>query len=127
MTDVPQDCPATRELMEWAAAVNRLVGMKEDGAIFKYPGPLVDAMRDELLGKLARRDAIISSLNGDRDNREAYIRNVEAALAEARGYVQMALDELGVPDENYPAPVANAVAFLREVVPAPPAEEAQDD
>jgi hypothetical protein len=29
-------------------------------------------------------------------------------------YVERALDELGVPDENYPAPVSNAVVILRD-------------
>lgn len=33
-----------------------------------------------------------------------------------KGFVRMALDELGVPSKDYPAPVANAVAFLKEAL-----------
>lgn len=32
--------------------------------------------------------------------------------------IRAALDELGVPDENYPAPVANAVGHLHEALAA---------
>jgi len=39
---------------------------------------------------------------------------LEAKVARLKGYVRMALDELGVPTEMYPAPVANAVEFLNE-------------
>ena len=33
-----------------------------------------------------------------------------------KGLIQMALDELGVPTKDYPAPVANAVGFLKEAL-----------
>ncbi len=32
------------------------------------------------------------------------------------GFIKRALDELGVPNEGYPAPVANAVEFLKEAL-----------
>jgi hypothetical protein len=38
---------------------------------------------------------------------------VAATLAELRTTVEAALNELGVPGEGYPAPVANAVDILR--------------
>jgi len=37
-----------------------------------------------------------------------------AELDKLRGFVRMALDELGVPQPEYPAPITNAVEFLRE-------------
>ena len=33
-----------------------------------------------------------------------------------KGLIQMALDELGVPGEGYPAPVSNAVDFLKQAL-----------
>ncbi len=33
-----------------------------------------------------------------------------------KGLVRMALDELGVPNKDYPSPVANAVGFLKEAL-----------
>ena len=33
-----------------------------------------------------------------------------------KGFIQMALDELGVPNEGYPAPVSNAVDFLKQAL-----------
>lgn len=40
---------------------------------------------------------------------------VDVSFAPEREAIARALDELGVPDEEYPAPVANAVAILRGV------------
>ena len=39
---------------------------------------------------------------------------LEAKVARLKGYVRMALDELGVPTDMYPANVTNAVEFLSE-------------
>jgi len=39
---------------------------------------------------------------------------LEAEVARLKGYVRMALDELGVPTDMYPANVTNAVEFLSE-------------
>ena len=33
--------------------------------------------------------------------------------------IQMALDELGIPNKDYPAPIANAVAFLQQALKLP--------
>ena len=44
----------------------------------------------------------------------------KAEIALIRGFVKMALDELGVPNKDYPAPVANAVSFLKEALEAKP-------
>ena len=33
-----------------------------------------------------------------------------------KGLILMALDELGIPTKDYPAPVANAVDFLKEAL-----------
>lgn len=40
------------------------------------------------------------------------------AIGLMKGLINMALNELGVPDESYPAPVANAVDFLRQALAA---------
>lgn len=37
-------------------------------------------------------------------------------IKQIKGFIQMALDELGIPNKDYPAPIANAVDFLREAL-----------
>lgn len=39
-------------------------------------------------------------------------------IGHMKGLIRMALNELGVPNETYPAPVTNAVDFLRQALVA---------
>ncbi len=41
---------------------------------------------------------------------------MEAEKEIIKGFIKMALDELGVPNKDYPAPVANTVEILREAL-----------
>ncbi len=44
------------------------------------------------------------------------ITKEELIMKKKDGLIRMALDELGVPNKDYPAPVSNAVAFLNEAL-----------
>lgn len=60
---------------------------------------------------------VLEALEDSQSSAADYEHDVEQAEAEVerlRGYVRMALDELGVPGEGYPANIANAVDFLNE-------------
>ena len=48
--------------------------------------------------------------------RKGRIKQLKAALEQKDGLIRMALDELGVPSKDYPAPLANAVDFLNEAL-----------
>lgn len=51
------------------------------------------------------------------DNEEpSQVRNYQSDLRRMRRAMHAALAELGVSDEHYPAPVANAVQILREAL-----------
>ena len=46
-------------------------------------------------------------------------RNLRAENELIKGLIKIALDELGVPNKDYPTPVANAVSFLKEALKEP--------
>ena len=58
-------------------------------------------------------------LQGIIDFQTLQIKELEDKTKLTKGFIQMALDELGVPNKDYPAPVANAVDFLREALKLP--------
>lgn len=76
----------------------------------------MDAQSEEELGyeaqslnHEAQREQMLSELQEGN-------RNLRAENKLLKGFVKMALDELGIPNKDYPAPVANAVAFLNEAL-----------
>ena len=44
------------------------------------------------------------------------VEKLQAENKLIKGFIRMALDELGVPNEDYPAPVSNAVDFLNQAL-----------
>ena len=47
---------------------------------------------------------------------EERAEKAEAELRELRAFVKMALLELGVPNDNYPSPIGNAVSYLNSAL-----------
>ncbi len=45
-----------------------------------------------------------------------YITKQAKQLEQLKGFVKMALDELGIPTKDYPAPVSNAVNILQQTL-----------
>lgn len=43
-------------------------------------------------------------------------KQLREKIEQLKGLIRMALDELGVPSPEYPAPVTNAVEFLKEAL-----------
>lgn len=73
-------------------------------------------VRDRFAALTRERDEALLDVQAERETVAAWARKVEAAeaaLAEAREALGAILDELGVPGDEYPAPVTNAYAIAR--------------
>ena len=57
----------------------------------------------------------------DGKRQDMTVTDITAAVRELCGFVKMARDELGVPSDDYPAPVANAAQYLDEALKRVPA------
>lgn len=44
------------------------------------------------------------------------VKELRTELATMRGFIRMALDELGVPNADYPAPISNTVKILNDAL-----------
>lgn len=85
----------------------------EDGF---YTPVLTTHYDDNLVEKAeAKNDELLEAFNG-----------LMAENERLRGYIRMALDELGVPMEMYPANVANAVDFLNESLKSDPIRRVEE-
>ena len=71
----------------------------------------------KLIMKKQRNVNTTAKKKGKRNHKlNKYILELEAENKLLKGFIKMALDELGVPTKDYPAPVSNAVNFLNEAL-----------
>jgi chromosome segregation ATPase len=70
--------------------------------------------RLEKEGEKAQRT--LSHMSSELGNMKERCWKLMAELKRERGFVGMALRELGVPNADYPAPVVNAISFLQDIL-----------